>query len=170
MESLIKPEFGLMFWTILIFILLVLILTKLAWKPLIHSIEEREKNLRLEREMAEKARVEAEKIKNELESKLKSLMDEVQSKLNLAKKEGEKEREKIIQEGKASASAVLEQAYKDMEEEKKKLMLELKSEVLNLSVMAAERILNKAIDAQSQREIVRNFLNEIETKSSKINP
>jgi F-type H+-transporting ATPase subunit b len=169
MEALIKPEFGLMFWTILIFILLVLILAKLAWKPLIHSIEEREKNLRLEREMAEKARIEAEKIKNELEGKLKSLMDEVQSKLDGAKKEGEKQRDKIIEEGKASAGSILEQAYKDMEEEKKKLMLELKAEVVHLSVMAAERILNKTIDAQFQKEIVSDFLNEIEAKGSKKN-
>lgn len=169
MEALIKPEFGLMFWTILIFILLVFILAKLAWKPLIHLIEERERNLRLEREMAEKARIEAEKIKQELEGKLKSLMDEIQSKLDQAKKEGEQEREKIIAEGRASADALLEQAYKDLAEEKKKLMLEVRQEVVNLSVLAAERILKKTIDAQFQKEIVNDFLNEIEAKSSKEN-
>ncbi|MFA7008529.1 MAG: hypothetical protein WC204_06675, partial [Elusimicrobiales bacterium] len=63
MEALIRPEFGLMFWTILIFVLLVLVLSKTAWKPLMKAVEERERSLRHDREAAEKARLEAEKIR-----------------------------------------------------------------------------------------------------------
>ncbi|MFA6584665.1 MAG: hypothetical protein WCS77_10245, partial [Elusimicrobiaceae bacterium] len=73
MEKLITPDFGLMFWTVLNFLILVLVLGKFAWKPVMAALDEREKHLQNEREAAETARAEAEKFRDEINARLKEI-------------------------------------------------------------------------------------------------
>ncbi|MBI4656716.1 MAG: F0F1 ATP synthase subunit B [Elusimicrobia bacterium] len=167
MEALVKPEFGLMFWTILIFLLLVYILSKFAWRPLISALEERENNLRLERETAEKARTEAERIRQELESKLAYLKGEARRRLEEARMEGIKEKESIMAEARTGADLMLEKARKELEEEKNRLVIQLRKDAAELSIMVAEKIINKAVDSKIQKEVIDGFLTELETISGK---
>lgn len=166
MEALIKPEFGLMFWTIVIFALLVLVLSKTAWKPLMKAVEEREHAIKHSRESAENARVEAEKIKNDLEGRLAALKAEVEARLDEARAEGNRERDLLIEDARKSAALVLETAQKELEVRKNELTRELRNTVAELSFMAAEKILMKSVDAKSNRELVAQFLKEMETRGS----
>ena len=77
MEALIRPEIGLMFWTITCFVLLALVLSRTAWRPLIAAVEEREHALKTDRHAAETARAQAEKIKVEMAAQLAAMKDEV---------------------------------------------------------------------------------------------
>jgi len=167
MEALIKPEFGLMFWTIFIFILLVLVLSKTAWKPLMKAVEEREHAIRHDREGAEKARCEAEKIKIDLDARLAAFKTEMDRRLEEAAAAGDREKNLIMEEARKSASLLIENAKRELESQKNDLEKELKGKVAELAFMAAEKVLLKTIDQKANKELVGHFLKEMETKGAK---
>jgi F-type H+-transporting ATPase subunit b len=167
MEALIRPEFGLMFWTIFIFGLLVLILSKTAWKPLMKAVEARERSIRHDREGAEKARAEAERIKAELDARLAAFRTEADRRLEEAAAEGNRERNLIIEEAHKTAALLLENAKKELEIRKDELAKELKNRVSELAFMAAEKVLLKTIDQKANKELVDRFLKEMESKDAR---
>ena len=167
MEALIRPEFGLMFWTISIFILLVLILSKTAWKPLMKAVEEREHAIRHDREGAEKARCEAEKIKADLDARLAAFRTEADRRLEEARAEGDRERVLIIEDARKSAALLVETAKRELEAQKNDLEKELKGKVAEIAFMAAEKVLLKIIDQKANKELVGQFLKELESKGAK---
>ena len=167
MEALIRPEFGLMFWTICIFILLVLILSKTAWKPLLKAVEEREHAIRHDRESAEKARTEAEKIKADLDQRMAVFRAEMDRRIEDAVAEGGRERLLIIEDARKSASLLIETAKKELEAQKNDLAKELKDKVTELAFLAAEKVLLKTIDQKANKALVGHFLNELESRDAK---
>lgn len=167
MEALIKPEFGLMFWTISIFALLVVLLSKTAWGPLMKAVDERERALRHDREAAEKARAEAEKIKAELDARLAALKSEVEARLDESRQAAAREREQVIEYALKSGAMMLETARNEIAAQRAELARELKGRVGEMALLAAERVLAKNIDHKANAELVDKFLKELETKDAK---
>ena len=167
MEALIKPEFGLMFWTISIFVVLLVLLSKTAWGPLMKAVEERERALRHDKHSAEKARAEAEKIKLDLDTRLAALKTEIEARLAEAREEGIRERDLIIDDARKSAALLVETAKKELEARQNELARDLKSKVAELAFMAAEKVLLKNVDQKANKELVDKFLKELEAKDPK---
>src|SRR5208282_5518349 len=103
MDKLFTPDVGLMVWTVLTFVLLLLILGKFGWKPLIESIKTRERYLQEERETAENARKEALRIQADLEARLAGLESKSQEIMAKAVKEAEALRAKHSAEAQEEA-------------------------------------------------------------------
>ncbi|MBU2531072.1 MAG: F0F1 ATP synthase subunit B [Elusimicrobia bacterium] len=162
MEALIKPEFGLMFWTISIFVILLILLSKMAWKPLIQAIEDRENNLRLERETAQKDREEAERIRKNLDEEFSDLKKNISLKLDEARKEGQRQREKILSEARDNAQSLLENSRRELNAEKEKLAKELRNDIAEISLQAAEKVLRKSVDTNLNKKIVTDLIEDIE--------
>ncbi|OGS04342.1 MAG: ATP synthase F0 subunit B [Elusimicrobia bacterium RIFCSPLOWO2_02_FULL_61_11] len=158
----IRPEFGLTFWTILCFGLLVLLLSRTAWKPLMDSVNERERALKHDRHTAETARAEAEKIKAELDAKLKDLKAEIGRRMDEARVSAEKEKDLLIEEARASASVIVESSKREIEAQKVEAARELRTKVAELSVMAAERILVQKLDHRENTVLSARYLAELE--------
>ena len=166
MEKLIEPDFGLTFWTLIVFGLLVLILSKTAWKPLITALEEREKGLKAEREAAEAARKAAEALKGDLENQLAAIAARTIEELARAQKDGAKVKDEIVRAAQDEAKTLLEKNRKQLEEEKDKLVRELRGQVAELSVLAAERIVKHSLDAGAQKRLLEGFFKDLETSKS----
>lgn len=162
MEALIRPEFGLTFWTILCFGLLVLLLSKTAWQPLMHAVDERERALKHDRHTAETARAEAEKIKAELDSRLADLKAEIGRRMDEARVSAEKEKDLLIEEARSSAAAIVESSRKEIEAQKIEASRELRLKVAELSVMSAERIMMKQLDHKASTDLASKYLAELE--------
>lgn len=162
MEALIKPEFGLAFWTITCFVLLVLVLSKTAWKPLLKAVEERERAIKNDRQSAEAARAEAEKIKTEIESRLAALKAEIQRRLEEAKNVAEEEKDLLIGEARIRAGIMVYSAKKEIEAQKAEAVRDLKNKVVELSLQTAEKILMKHLDHRANTELSSKYLAELE--------
>ena len=162
MEALIRPEFGLMFWTILCFILLVLLLSRTAWKPLLQAVEERERAIKQDRRAAETARAEAEKIKLELDVKLSELKAEIGRRIDEARVSSEKDKDILIEEARKSAGVIVESSMREIEAMKIEAARDLRGKVAELSIMAAERILMKQLDHRANTELAAKYLAELE--------
>ena len=162
MEALIKPEFGLTFWTVLCFILLVVTLGKTAWEPLMRSVEERERAIKHDRHTAEAARAEAEKIKADLEKRLADLKAEIARRLDEARVSAEKEKDLLIEEARRSAALIIDNSRREIEAQKAEAARDLKNKVAELSVMAAERILLHNLDHRANTDLASKYLADLE--------
>ena len=162
MEALIRPEFGLTFWTILCFGLLVLLLGKTAWQPLMQSVDERERALKHDRHTAETARADAEKLKAELDAKLADLKSEIGRRMDEARATAEKEKDMLIEEARKSAAAIVESSRREIEAQKIEAARDLRNKVAELTVMGAERIMMKQLDHRANTDLASKYLAELE--------
>ncbi|HOI42479.1 MAG TPA: F0F1 ATP synthase subunit B [Elusimicrobiales bacterium] len=166
MEALIRPDFGLTFWTLLIFGLLVLLLSKTVWKPVLQAAEQREKGLRDEREAAEKARAEAERASREIEERLAGIKAEMQARLREATEEGERAKAKLLDDARKGVAAMLESAARDLQTEREKIASELRNSFAEFSLMSAERVLSRSVDRRLNEEIVGKAIKEFEARKA----
>lgn len=162
MENLIKPDTGLMFWTFVTFFALVFILKTFAWGPLLHAVEEREARLKADREGAEKARADAERIQRELEAQLAGAAAKSKELVNQAMKDGEALRARLKAEAEADAAAIKAKTAAELVAEKEKLVGDLRKEVAALSVMAAEKLMRKTVDDGVQKSVLEGFFKDLE--------
>jgi len=160
--GLITPDFGLLFWMTLAFLLLLFILGKYAWKPVLKALKEREASIHEALHEADKAREEMKHLQFSNEELLKEAKNERDSILNDARKV----RDKIIEEAHAKASEeairVVESAKIDIQNEKMAAMTGLKNQVGEISLELAKKILKRELaDPQKQEEYTRELIKTI---------
>ena len=161
MEKLLSPDIGLSIWTLIAFGLLVVVLGKAAWKPLIEALEEREHTIKAEREAAEAARKAAEELKASLDAELAKLAAKAQEAMAAALKEGSKAKDEIMKQAQEEARVLAEKTRRQLEDDKNRLVGELRKEVAGLSVLAAERLLKKAVDPGVQKKVLDEFMADL---------
>lgn len=159
--DLVTPQIGLLFWTVLIFLVLVFLLAKFAWKPILKMVEERTKNIEDALNSAENAKKEMAGLKSENEQ----IMKEARAERDKIVREAREMKDKIIEESKETAKAeadkILAQARKLIDDEKRAAMNELKDQVASLSIEIAEKILTKELsDKKKQAELIDDILQQ----------
>ena len=164
MDALLKPDTGLMFWTIVNFLILAFLLAKFAWKPLLKSLKEREDKIANDVASAQQARNEAQRIQKELEARLESIAKESSAKLKEAAALGAKEREAILSAAKAEAHTLINQARAEIEAQTEKAVEAVKKEVINTTMLAVKKVIGKEADAQTNAKLVEDLLKDIKVK------
>lgn len=167
MEKLLQPNFGLIFWTIVNFLILVILLAKFAWKPIINALDAREKKIKDDISSAQLARAEAQKIQQEMEAKLEELSSQSAQKLKEAQEIANEEKKKILDSAAAQANAMVEQAKAEIAGETQKAIEALKAQMAETTLLALKKIITKQEDESSSRKQVEKVLKEIEVKANK---
>ncbi|MDB5009723.1 MAG: synthase subunit [Mucilaginibacter sp.] len=160
--ELVTPEIGLVFWTTISFLILLFILGKFAWKPILGAINERENFIEDALQKAEAAKDEMSRLTNENEALLKQARAERDTILHEAKKV----KDQIISEAKEAAhtegARMIELARIEINNQKAIAMADVKNQVASLSLEIAEKILRKQFeDQQKQEELVSQLLKEV---------
>lgn len=161
MDKLLQPESGLMIWTVVTFLLLVLILTKAAWKPILDALDQREGQIRGDLEKAANSQKEAEALRVKYETQLNEAQRSIQDMVSQAKKDSERARSEMITAAKDEASRILEKGKRDLEGETEKLKGQLRGEVAGISVAIAEKLIHRSIDPRVQDEVIKESLKNI---------
>ena len=162
MDLLLQPHTGLMIWTVVTFLCLVLVLTKAAWKPILNGLNTRESKIKNDLERAEKSQQEAEALRLQFESKLAEAQKTIQDMLAKARADAEKSRAQLMEVAKGESEKILEKGRKDLSAETDRLKEELRQEVAGLSVAIAEKILQRSVDGKIQEEVLKDSLKKIE--------
>ncbi|MEK7858881.1 MAG: F0F1 ATP synthase subunit B [Elusimicrobiota bacterium] len=162
MDKLLQPDTGLVIWTIVTFMALVFILKKVAWGPLLASIEEREARMKDERRRAEEARAAAEKIRAELEAEMAAVSAKSRELLAQATKDGEALRAALKSAAEADAQKIKDKTMAELSEEKERLVRDLRKEVASLSILAAEKLMRKSVDDGVQKTVLEGFFKDLE--------
>lgn len=162
MEKLINDfSFGLFFWQMLIFVGLILLLKKFAWKPILDAVNEREEGIKEALLSAKNAKLEMQNLKSDNEK----LIAEARLERDAMMKEAREIKDKMINDAKAEAQAqglkMIEQAKAAIQSEKNAAMADLKNQVSSLSIEIAEKVLKAELaDKDSQTKLVEKMLGD----------
>ncbi len=159
--ELLTPNPGLIFWTIVTFVVLVLVLGKTAWGPLIQLLDEREQKIRESLEKAEIAQKQADEAISKQEELLAEARDEAQEIIARSKKMAEGLKEDIISKAKAEADSMLERAKREITLEREKAVDELRRLAVDLSITATKKVIGKALTEKDHEKIVSESLQEM---------
>ena len=166
MEKLLSEfSIGLFFWQTVIFVCLIFLLKKYAWKPILDSVNEREEGIKNALLSAEKAKEEMASLQSDNEQTLKKARLERDGLL----KEAREIKQKLIDDAKNEASAeakkILIQAQETIKSEKNAAIVDLKNQVANLSVEIAEKVLKEKLsNNKSQMELVKELVKDVSLK------
>ncbi|SFL87029.1 F0F1 ATP synthase subunit B [Salibacterium qingdaonense] len=147
-------------FSLAMFIILLLLLRRFAWGPIMNVMKEREEHISSEIENAEKHRKDAEKYVEEQRLEVERAKEEAQSIIENAKKTSEKQGEDIIAQSRAEAERLKESAQADIAREKEQAIAELREEVGSLSVMIASKIIEKELDEKEQQQLIEDYVKE----------
>jgi len=157
-----NPSIGLVFWTTVAFLLLLVLLWKFAWKPIMQAIGEREKSIEDALTSAEKAKEEMARLTNENEQLLKAARAE----RDVILKEAKELKDQIVADAKVLAQTegakLIEQARKEIDDQKKRAIAEVKHQVSSLSLEIARKVLQKEFEDQEKQEaLVADLLKDV---------
>ncbi len=152
--SLTDIDFTLFVSTLVLFVIFALVLGKFAWKPLLQMVEEREKTVREQVEGAAKAQAEAQALLNQRQDMLKDATREREEMIARASQEADKVKAELVSKARAEAEQVLAKARAQIEQEKTKAILELRTQVADLAMTAAEKIVRSSLTPEAQRKLV----------------
>ena len=159
--ELLTPSVGTLFWTGLTFVLLLLILKKTAWGPLLQMLEEREKNIRESLEKADAAKRETEEALAKNQEVMEQAKKEAQELLSKSRKTAEVTKEEIVQKAEAEAAKLLEKAKRDITLEREKAVEEIKAQAAELSVLIASKVIGKSLSKDDHREIIESSIEKM---------
>ena len=152
---------GLIFWTIINFLIFLFIIIKFGGKPIINSLKTREDHIHTEIENAEKANAEAQKLLKESQEKLDSAQREMSEIISKGRQQGEELIRKAAEEADKVKQAKIEDAKREIERSKESALKELRTEVAGLVVKATEKILDEKLDDEHHRKLIESYIEKL---------
>ncbi len=156
-----KAEPGLIIWTIISFVLLVILLWKVAYPQILKGMKNREETIKQQLEEAQKTKKEAENLLEDYKRQLAEARSEAQKIINEGKSLGENMRKEIVQKAQAESNQIVKRAQEEIELQKQKAILELQEKIADLSIMAATKIINKSLNTEDNRRLVEEYVSKV---------
>jgi len=152
---------GVILWTVVTFVFLLLILKKIAWKPILNSLSERENFIKESLEKAEKAQKDAEKLIADNRANLSKAEEEAQKIIEQSRELAEKLKSQILEESKQQSKKMIADAAGEIDRKNAEAFNKLKSQVADIAVNAAEKILRENLDKDKQVKLVNKYLDDL---------
>lgn len=160
----VKP--GLIIWTWVTFLIVLFVLRRVAWGPLLASVEGREKSIVNAIESAKRERAEAEKLLGEQKSAIAAARQEAAEQVRKTQGDMERFRDELMGKARKEAEDLKIDARKMIETERVKAVGELKAEAVKLSIQIAEKLLNERMDDAKHQQLAQQFVTELATKKT----
>src|SRR5437762_10478239 len=158
---------GLIFWTVVVFGILLVVLWRLGWPALLKTVEERERRIQQQLEEAERSRAEAARLLEEHKRIIATAKAEAQEILAKAKAVADKERETLLAKARQEYEQLLERARHEIDAEKEKAIVALRREAVDLSIAAASKLLEAQLDSETNRKLVIEYLAQLEAERAR---
>jgi F-type H+-transporting ATPase subunit b len=142
------------------FAILLFLLYRFLYDPVLNMLQERRERIREGLAEAERVRAEAEEQRQEYEEELAQQRQESQKRIQQAMQASEEAKEEILAEARKEAKRIKDQAREEIEYERRQALEQLRTQVADLSILAAKKILDGAIDEQAQHKLVQDFINK----------
>ena len=152
---------GLIFWTLVTFFLVALLLRRVAWGPILKVVDEREKSIAASIESAKRERAEAERLLAEQKDAIQKARTEAAEMMRRNAEDVEKLRNELVSKARAEADAQKTDALREIQNERAKAVNDVKNVAAELAIQIAERLLNKELDAKTQKDLANQYLAEV---------
>ena len=166
-KSLLDPNYGLMAWTLVVFVILAFILAKYAFGPITAAVEAREKALEDAIAAASRDRDEAAKVLAEHRANLDASRGEAQKLIADARVAAERVRTELVEAAHTEQGNMLARARQEIESEKARAIAELRREAVELAIAGASKVIEKNLDDAGNRQLVESFLSTITPAAAK---
>jgi F-type H+-transporting ATPase subunit b len=163
--NILTPNGGLMVWTIVIFLILLFVLSRYAFKPITAAVQAREKALEDAIEGAKRDRDEAAKLLDEQRRHLEASRDEGQKIVAAARAAAEEVRSGLLEAARTQQQEILERAKREISRERDDAIADLRREAIDLAILGASKVIEKNLDDKSNRDLIEKFLTSLDANS-----
>ena len=162
-RTFMKPDTGLMVWTLIIFAVLMFVLSRYAFGPLTRAVEARERSLQEAIDAAKADRDAAAKLLSQHQAQIEAARDDAQKFIAEGRAVAEKMRADMIEQTRKEQQDMLERARRDIESEKDKAISQLRREAVDLALAGASKVIEQNLESQKNRQLVESYLSSIGT-------
>lgn len=148
-------------WTIINFVIFLIIIRAVFYKPVLKVLDDRKRQVESDLSRAEQARREAEELQVKYQEQVGNAQREAQELLNQAARMAEEKKAEIVAQAQGEATRMIEKAQEAINREKERALAELRDEVANLALLAAGKVINKALTAEDHHRLVKDFIQEV---------
>jgi len=164
--DLVKFDPGLFIWTILTFLVLVALLTKFAWKPVMQMLDVRQEAIKKALADADIAKRELERLQEESAQIIRKARVEAESIVSKSWSDGEKLREEMKVKAKAEADAIVKESQRQIEIETGRALRQIRSEVADLSIAIASKLIQRNVSKEDNDRLIQDTLKQIDSSRS----
>jgi len=165
-SALITPEIGLMFWTLVTFLILLVLLAKFAWGPILKAMNAREDGIRGDLDNARNAREDAERLLEDHRGLLDQARRERAEAVEAGRRDAERLKAEILDEARKQRELLMKQAEAQIDAGLRQARISLKGEAADLAIQAAGKLMGRNLDDATQRRLVDDYLAELERLGS----
>jgi len=161
-NPLVQPDPGLFIWTIVTFLVLLGLLAKFAWRPLLQALESRQERIRKSLEDAERARQELERLQQDSAKMMQQARMEAESIVTQTRADAERLREELKQKAKDEADNILRNAQQQIQLQTRQAIQQIRREVADIAVLLASKLLERNIAKEDNARLIDDTLKQIE--------
>ena len=154
-------DWGLQIWTLVAFVVLLVLLAKFAFKPIAQALDRRSETIKKSIDDAEKQRAESKKLMEDYQKQLAEARNEAGKIIEEARQLGERVRKEVVEKANTEASAAVQRAQEEINRQKDKGIQEMKDTVADLSVQIASRVIEKEVNEASHRQLIDNLIKDL---------
>jgi F-type H+-transporting ATPase subunit b len=164
-NPLVQPDPGLFIWTILTFLVLLTLLAKFAWRPLLQALESRQDSIRKSLDDALKAKQELERLQQESAQVIRQARVEADGIITRSRGDAERVREEMRQKARAEADAIVKNAERQIQLETTRALQQIRTEAVDLSVMIASKIIQRNLSKEDNERLIDEALRQVQRQS-----
>lgn len=159
--NILTPNGGLMIWTLIIFLILMGVLSKFAFRPITAAVAARERSLEESIEQAKRDRLNAAGLLAQQRQLLDQAQGEAQKLIGEARGAGDRVRQQLLEQARVQQQEMLERARKEIDAERQRAIADLRREAVDLAILGAGKVIEKNLDDQTNRKLVEEFLSTL---------
>jgi F-type H+-transporting ATPase subunit b len=160
-NPLVQPDPGLFIWTIVTFLVLVALLARFAWRPLLQALESRQESIRKSLDDAQRARQELERVQLESAAIVRQARSEAEAIVTQSRSDAERLREEIKQKAKTDAESIVRNAERQIQLETGRALQQIRHEAVDLSVQIASKLLQRNLTKEDNERLIEEALKQI---------
>jgi F-type H+-transporting ATPase subunit b len=160
-NPLVQPDPGLFIWTIVTFLVLVALLAKFAWRPLLQALDTRQQAIRKSLEDADRAKQELERLHQQSAQTIAQARVEAESIVSRSRADAERLREEMKQTARSEAATIVRNAERQIQLETEHARQQIRREAVDLSVMIASKLIRRNISKEDNERLIDEALKQI---------
>ena len=163
-NPLVQPDPGLFIWTIVTFLVLLALLAKFAWKPLLQALESREETIRKSLDDAQQARQELERLNQESAQMIAKARQEADAIVARSRTDAERLKEDMRQEARAESATIVKNAERQIQLETGRALEQIRHEAVDLSIAIASKVIGRNLSKDDNERLIEDALRQVEAR------
>ena len=161
-NPLVQPDPGLFFWTIAVFLVLLFLLKRFAWGPLLAALDERQAGIRKSLEDADRARKELDQVREQSEAIIGKARADADGIVSDARADGAQLREDLRRQAQQEAQAIVQNAERRIQQERDRALQQIRQEAVDVSLMIASKLIRRNLTAEDNASLIDEALKQVQ--------